>query len=244
MFITPQATVGDIVTLHPATLKVFQRHGIDFCCGGHKPVADACEERRVPVAALLRELEDAARGPEPSGHDWSRAPLRDLITHVLDTYHTPLRQELPVLLQLAEKVALVHGAKHPAMLRPIQEVLQGFASELQQHMFKEEVVLFPGIIALEEAWESGEEAPVGTFPSLAGPLQQMEREHEQAGAGLATLRRLSGDYDLPSEACGSFGALFRGLAQLETTMHEHVHLENNILFPRAFRLEQELQARH
>jgi regulator of cell morphogenesis and NO signaling len=236
MFITPETTVGDIVTVHPATLKVFQRHGIDFCCGGQKPVAEACEERRVPMALLLQELEEATRQAEPSGRAWSRARLRDLVTHVLDTYHAPLRQELPVLLQLAEKVTFVHGANHPGMLRPMRDVLQGFASELQQHMFKEEALLFPGVIALEEAWESGEAYPDGTLRSLIGPLQQMEREHEQAGAALATLRRLSGDYELPPEACGSFGALFRGLAQLETTMHEHVHLENNVLFPRALAL--------
>lgn len=236
MDITPQTHVAEIVTHNPAATKVFHRYGIDFCCGGKRPLSDVCEERRLDVDRIRQEIESLAPG-EAKEKDWSTAPLVEIVGHILARYHEPLRQELPRLTAMAEKVANVHGPKFPEMLPPLASRLMELRTELESHMMKEERVLFPYVVALEQARVEGRSlrAPFG---SVAGPISVMEAEHEDAGRLLAEMRSLTGGYQLPEGACNTFRALFAGLEDLEREMHLHVHLENNVLFPRAAEMEQ------
>lgn len=229
-----QATtpVARIAARWPATIRVFQRHGIDFCCKGGRPVGEVCEEKGLELSRLLAELADAERGEEPDETDWTRAPLADLVEHILRRYHDRLAEDLPRLSAMAAAVVAAHGASHPEV-REVAATLAALRADLEAHTWKEERVLFPAIVERERVTGGA-----GTSPGLplAGPIQAMEAEHEEAGRAFARLRSLSTDYQPPSGACPTFRGLYQGLSVLESDTHRHIHLENNILFPRATEL--------
>jgi regulator of cell morphogenesis and NO signaling len=231
MTIAPEMTVAAIATVAPATIRVFQQHHIDFCCGGKIPLAQACEAHGVDVEALLAELR-TAEAPRPEA-SWNDASLTALIQHIQARYHEPLRVELPRLSAMLDKVVDRHGDRLPGQLALLQSTFRRLQDELLAHMRKEDVGLFPFIVALE----SGQPVPVpaaGVW--IESPIGALEAEHEDAGAALALIRDITQGYAPPEWACPTFRGLFYGLAQLETDMHLHVHLENNVLFPRAARL--------
>lgn len=228
--IAPETTVARLATRVPSTIAVFQRHGIDFCCRGGRPLADACAEKGLSFAALREELAAAAEGPAEETRAWDEAPLGELIDHVLDRYHARLREELPRLGAMAARVLEVHGDKHPETLPALAATFDGLRAELDAHMAKEEQVLFPAVRRLEAAPTVGARLP---SPPLAAPIAAMEHEHEDAGRALDELRRLTGGYQPPAGACTTFRGLYHGLAELEADLHRHIHLENNVLFPRA-----------
>jgi regulator of cell morphogenesis and NO signaling len=223
MTITETTTVAAIAATVPSSVKVFQRHGIDFCCGGKKPIGEVCREQGVSLEAVTREIDATER--RPSGDtDWAQQPLTALIEHVVAAYHGPLREELPRLEGMAAKVLAAHG-DHAPYLRRLNAVVGELADDLRAHMQKEEQVLFPTIRELEDG--------DATLPvPLTAAITVMEEEHDSAGALLAELRALTNGYVAPPWACRTFQALYQGLAELESEMHVHVHLENNILFPR------------
>jgi regulator of cell morphogenesis and NO signaling len=229
MLITTESTVADIATHAPATIAVFQRHQIDFCCGGRSPLATVCAEHDIDAAALLAELE-AAVAPHADAPSWADATLTSLVAHIQRRYHEPLRQELPRLEAMLAKVVSRHGDHLPDVLLPLQETFATLQHELLEHMQREDVVLFPVIVALE-ARRTPPVADAATW--IETPIAVMEAEHEQAGAALQTMRDLTSGYAPPEWACPTFRGLYFGLSQLETDMHMHVHLENHILFPRA-----------
>lgn len=232
--VTAADPVARVATRWPATLRVFQRHGIDFCCRGGVSLGEACEERGLELSRLLEELSVAEGGDEPSEPDWTSAPLAELVDHILHRYHERLREDLPRLTAMAEAVIAAHGEAHPEV-RELAVVLAALRSELEAHTAKEEQVLFPAVVALERAAGGSEPPPVGL--TLGGPIQVMEAEHEAAGRALARLRELSGEFQPPPGACPTFRGLYHGLAELESDTHRHIHLENNILFPRATELQ-------
>ena len=223
MTITESTTVAEIASALPSSVKLFQQHGIDFCCGGKTPLAVACEQQGLSFADISRALEATAAAPRPDARDWSREPIPALIDHIIAAYHDPLREELPRLESMAGRVARVHGTRGSYLTR-LEAVVAELSSELLSHMVKEEQMLFPTIRRLD--------AGQAAMP-IAAPVQVMEDEHDHAGALLAELRRLTNGYSAPEWACGTFRALYTGLAELESEMHVHVHLENNVLFPRA-----------
>ena len=225
MTITSDLRVSDVATETPATIKIFQEHGIDFCCGGKRPIAEACAERGVDVNLLLARLQTAAADPG-SERNWQGAPLRDLVAHIQQRFHEPLRQELPRLAAMMAKVVGRHGDQLSETLQPLQATLTELQDELLQHMGEEDRVLFPAIIATEAG-------PAATGAHLGQPIAVMEAEHDHAGQALAKMRELTWGYTPPEWACPTFRGLYYGLAELEREMHLHVHLENNILFPRA-----------
>jgi regulator of cell morphogenesis and NO signaling len=230
-------TVRDIAVRQPSAIRVFERFGIDYCCGGSKPLGVACSERELALSAVLEALAQAASaGPSADETDWSTAPLRALCDHILSRHHVFLRDELPRLSSLAAKVVQAHGSRHPE-LGSIQSALAQLDTELMQHMAKEEQVLFPYLGQLEAAMVSGGARPPSCFGSVASPIAVMTQEHDAAGTMLAELRRLSHDYQPPEDACASYHAFYDGLGALEQDLHQHIHLENNILFPRAVALE-------
>jgi regulator of cell morphogenesis and NO signaling len=229
MDITRDSLVADVATGLPATVKIFQQHQIDFCCGGKRPIAEACAERGLDVDVLLGELR-ASEALSDAGRDWRQAPMSDLIAYIQTRFHEPLRDELPRLGQMMAKVVSRHGDRLPDVLLPLQQTLNGLHVELLHHMHKEDQILFPAIRGIEQGRGGANAAWIDQ------PIAVMEDEHDQAGAALARLRELTGDYTPPPDACPTFRGLYYGLAELEREMHVHVHLENNILFPRAAEL--------
>lgn len=236
--ITPETLVGEVAAIQPASIRVFQRYGIDFCCGGKRPLKEVCEERHVAFDELAGAIRNAALPTED--RDWTAAPVGELVDHIIARYHETLRQELPRLVAMAAKVHDVHGAKLPSVFPRLNELLSELSEDLQSHMAKEEMILFPAVKELAAAKEQAR-TPQTRFPlgALRMPMAVMEQEHERAGELLAGLREVTGAYEPPDWACNTFRGLYSGLDELERDMHVHVHLENNILFPRTARLERE-----
>jgi regulator of cell morphogenesis and NO signaling len=235
MNVTPETQVAEIASHNPATIRVFQRYGIDFCCGGKRPLRAVCEEKQMTFGELQRAL-DAVEAP-PAEEVPATAPLPELIRRIVETYHADLREELPRLGQMVEKVLNVHGARHPE-IAPLAVTYRALRAELEMHMLKEEKVLFPYIEKLESLAAAGQ--PLAAHPFIDAPIGMMEHEHDDAAQALARMRELTVGYTPPADACNTFRGLYHGLAELEKALHEHIHLENNVLFPRAARLEKEL----
>ena len=220
MTITGDRTVGELAVEHPLATRVFARHHIDFCCGGGKPLSEACEARNLDIEMVLAEIRKELTRSDVAAQRWDEAPLGDLIEFILSDYHQPLREELPRLETMARKVFSVHREKAEAMLSDLLSTVEGLKAELEQHMAKEEQILFPMIRQ-------------GQGAMADGPISVMRHEHDSAGSALARLRTLTHDYEVPEGACNTWRALWHGLEALEQALHEHIHLENNILFPRA-----------
>jgi regulator of cell morphogenesis and NO signaling len=220
MMIQSDSIVGQLAAEHPLATRVFHRHGIDFCCDGGRKLQEACAAQGVDTGMVLEEIRKELSNTTIPEERWGQAPLEDLVQHILVAYHGPLKEELPRLESMARKVLEVHGDKDPETLSELVEVYAGLKAELSQHMVKEEKILFPMI-------EQGQGAMAG------GPVSVMKQEHDSAGAALRRLRELTKDYQVPPGACNTWRALWHGLAALEESLHQHIHLENNILFPRA-----------
>jgi regulator of cell morphogenesis and NO signaling len=241
MDVTPETTVAEIASAVPRAIPVFQKHGIDFCCGGRRALAEVCSERGVGFDAIVGEIETAGRQAAGSEIDWATEPLGALVDHIVHRYHAGLREELPRLMALAEKVAGVHGANHADTLPALRDTFRALKDELEAHIEKEEQVLFPYLCELETAARGLRPAFSIPLGLASGAIGVMEREHEIAGLALKTLHRLTGGFRPPSDACGSFRALYAGLEIFEADLHAHIHLENNILFARAIRMEGSIQ---
>ena len=228
-------TVRDIALENPATIRVFEAFGIDYCCGGKKPLTEACTAKNLSVDEVLEALEST--GPaEREIENWSAQPLGVLAAHIVNTHHAYVRRELPRLTELAEKVVRRHGDTKPE-LPAIQLKLNELGEELLQHCAKEELVLFPYITKFERAIANGTPKPHGCFGSVTNPIAMMTQEHDSAGALVAQMRELSSDFTPPVGACPTFHAFYLGLHEFEQDLHQHIHLENNILFPRAIDME-------
>lgn len=226
-------TIGQLVAEYPLRACVLEQYGIDYCCGGKATLEDACSAKGLSVDELIEKVMDADRKQvQPGEQDWTKASLKSLIDHIISTYHQPLRHELSRIAQLAEKVARVHGDKHSEMIE-VRNIFNRFKAQLELHMQKEEMVLFPGIASMEA---TGTPQIFGCGGGIEHPISVMNQEHDDAGEALCAMRRLTHDFEPPEDACNSFKVLLFSLAQLESEMHQHVHKENNILFPRALDL--------
>jgi regulator of cell morphogenesis and NO signaling len=234
--ITPELTVGRIVAEFPQLSRIFEELQIDYCCGGKRRLESVCRERQIPVEQVVARLTLAQQAPAPSSdQNWTRAPLAELCEHIQQTHHGFLREELPRLEAIIAKVVRAHGVYHPE-LGEVQATFAELRAELEPHMMREECVLFPAIRYLEA---NGRPMQF-PFGSLNNPIRAMVEEHDHAGDALARLRLLTGDYAIPPGACNTYRVMLEGLAALERDMHQHVHKENNILFPRAIDLEASL----
>jgi len=242
MNITPDTRVAEIASWNPATIRIFQRFAIDFCCGGKRPLSEVCTEKQLTFGELRTALESAGE-PESTAIPTAETGLAEMVRFIVGKYHADLRTELPRLSQMAAKVLDAHGARYPDVLPALAATFRGLREELEEHMVKEERVLFPYIELLETLDREGRELTVSPFGSIQAPIGRMEHEHKIAGRALARLRELTGGYIPPADACNTFRGLYHGLAELEKTLHEHIHLENNVLFPRASRLEDRLNYR-
>ena len=234
---TVTKTVAEIAASSLAAVRVFEKYGIDYCCGGRRPLADVCRDKGYDVQDVQLQLDAALEGTEPFAKDWTQAPLAELIAHIVSTHHDYLRRELPAIAVRLEKVFRVYNQRYGPTLIGLPEVFADLRSELEQHMMKEERMLFPVIAACEAAVESDRPLPPSPFGSVANPIFMMEAEHESAGAALAKIREITRIFEVPDYACVTYRALMSGLDELERDLHLHIHLENNILFPRAQELE-------
>lgn len=231
--VSPSASVGQLVAQRPGRACVLEQYGIDYCCGGKTSLQEACLKKGLNVDDVVEKLLALDRlGAQPGEPNWTAVSLKSLIEHIVTAYHQPLRQELSRVEQLAQKVARVHGDKHPEMIE-VLNVFSRFKAQLELHMQKEELVLFPGIASMEA---TGSPQIFGCGGGIEHPIDVMNQEHDEAGEALSAMRRLTRDYTPPEDACGSFKVLLYSLAQIESEMHQHVHKENNILFPRALEL--------
>ena len=226
--------VADLVIANPATARVFERYGIDYCCRGQRPLADACAEAGVSEEAVRADVESLRSSPadQPAPGD-----VGGLIGHIVSNHHTYLRRELPRLIELAAKVIAAHGEAHP-QVHTVGATVAELTADLLPHLAKEEKVLFPLAIELLGAIE-----PTSfRCGSVTNPISVMLTEHDRAGDLLAALRRQTDGYRPPADACPTWRALYAGLAELEADTHSHIHLENNLLFPKIADIETALGA--
>jgi regulator of cell morphogenesis and NO signaling len=217
-------TVGELVAERPGRSRIFQAHGIDFCCQGGRTLREACERKGAPALRVVEQLEQELEDKNEAGQNPAELPANQLSEYIVEKHHGYLRNELPRLHAMSERVARVHGGHTPSLVE-VFHVFHGLAQELVNHMAKEEQILFPAVAAMAR----GE--PVAS--SLEGPITAMTQDHDEAGAALARLRDLTNHYQPPAEACNTYRALFAGLHELEEDLHRHIHLENAVLFPAA-----------
>jgi regulator of cell morphogenesis and NO signaling len=238
MSVTAEKTVRELALGKPGAARVFEKLGIDYCCGGKQTLEHACRTANIPVDEVLDALEVAPHSGQafPKDSDWQTAPLADLISHIKNTHHKYTREEIARLGPLFDKVCSVHGEHHPELFE-LRATYQGLAQELTTHMMKEEMVLFPYMERMEESVIQKEPILPAPFGTVRNPVSMMEHEHDSAGNALRALRASSNGYTAPPDACVSYQTLYKTLAEFEADLHQHIHLENNILFPRSIALE-------
>lgn len=234
--------VRDIALEDPRIRKVLESLGIDTCCGGGRPLAEAARDAGIEPGTLLDRLRAATLvdpDEQKETRDWRSASLAELTDHIESTHHVFLWNNLPAIAKLFDKVLRAHGEAHGEMLRGLHTTFNELRTEIEAHLTKEEQVLFPYLRTMSAALEAGKKLQPMHCGSVGNPIRQMEHEHENAGAALASMRRCTSDYALPADACPTFTTLFESLRELESDLHEHIFLENNILFLKAVRMEGE-----
>jgi regulator of cell morphogenesis and NO signaling len=232
------ATLGDIVSRDVRAGAILDRYGVDYCCGGARSLAEGCAQSGVDVQRVVSDLQalDAASRETPTDD------LPALIDQILSRHHAYIREAVPVVQQHLAKVVVVHGARH-SELSQVQSQFSRVSGELAIHMMKEEQVLFPYIRALAEAASEDAPPPPDMFGTIQNPIRMMEIEHQDAGDGLAEIRQLTRGYEPPADACTTYRMVLQELEAFEQDLHRHVHLENNVLFPKAVELEEHLNRR-
>jgi regulator of cell morphogenesis and NO signaling len=236
MAIDTNQTVCDLVRGNPSTVGIFESIGIDYCCGGGKSLAEACSASGLSVEQVAAQLEEALNIP-PIAEDchWLTCPLPELTDHIIEKHHAFSRRQLPVLIALAAKVNMRHGANRPELAK-LHELVDALARELSTHMMKEENILFPIFRRLQETADHGYSFDGQTAEGLLRPIQHMMEDHDDAGKLLRAIRNVTNGFEIPAGACTSFQVLYGGLKEHEADLHRHIHLENNILFPRALEM--------
>jgi regulator of cell morphogenesis and NO signaling len=230
-------TVGELAVEVPNSIRVFEAWKIDYCCGGRTPLPDACAAVGRRVEDFVAELVRTAAVPDAAMRDWSGDTLAAMSSNLISIYHVYTREELQTLAPLADKVLSVHGERRPE-LAEVVALLRDLTNDMLPHMLKEEQVLFPYVTQLDEAAAGDRPAPTPFFGTVKNPVRMMMLEHDRVGELLAGLRAVTGEYTPPESACFSYRELYRRLAELEQRTHEHVHVENNLYFPRAVDLEE------
>ena len=233
---TTTVKLADLAATSLNAVRILEQHGLDYCCGGKQALEEACTAKGLAPDQILREIDQAA-GATAADRDWQTAPLHELVSHIVETHHAYLKLDLPVLQARIEKVVAVHGARDPERLRCLAEVFTGLRHELEMHLQKEESILFPFIVQYGRAELRNQTVPPVPFGSIANPVAVMDREHTDASVALKEICDLTDGYTPPPYACATVRALYDGLRALEKDLHVHIHLESNILFPRAIALE-------
>jgi regulator of cell morphogenesis and NO signaling len=238
--INEMITVGELVAQYPQTRKTLEKWGIDYCCGGKHDLKTAATEKSVNLEALLAALNEAIQTTQAQGvseQNWTTATLAELADHIEAKHHTFMKEQLPRLSLMLGKVKRAHGDNYGQMLTELEDVYLSLREEIEMHLMKEEEILFPYIRQIEAYANGSGPRPQVHCGTVANPIAQMEHEHENAGRALEQMRELTNNYTVPDDGCATFAALYEGLAAMEDDLHEHIHLENSILFPKAVELE-------
>lgn len=236
MTISSTAKVREVALEIPQATRVFEKLKIDYCCGGDKPLSDACATAGLDVEKVIELIAQSETDTKGNAPDLVNATLTDLIGHILDQHHVYTNDEMARLEPLTEKVIAAHGVNHPELL-VIRDLLQLLFADLRQHMFKEEQVLFPYVLELDKAATLGRQLPSSCFGTVNNPIRMMTTEHDNAGEILREVRRVTSNYSVPADGCISYRTLYEALEEFERDLHQHIHLENNLLFPKAIQLE-------
>ena len=239
--INAETTVRDVALNVPESTRLFEKLKIDYCCGGSQPLVEACASAGVDVGAVMEMLGEMTQpaSQHAGALDFQNASLPELIEHIVNTHHVFTKSELDRLEALTVKVIGAHGSNHPELIH-LGELVKGLGADLKPHMFKEEQVLFPHIVTMTKAADQNRPCPFAPFGTMKNPVRVMMREHDMAGQILREMRALTSDYEVPPDACISYRTLYEALQTLEKDLHQHIHLENNILFPKALDLENAL----
>jgi regulator of cell morphogenesis and NO signaling len=233
---TPETTIREIVATDFRTAAVFQRFGLDFCCNGCRTIEQGCREAGADERAVLREIDailDAPAWASPRFTEWEPAAL---VSYIVANHHGYVRKAVPTLLEHTRKIADVHGARHSELLH-IARLFERVAAEMIDHMAKEERILFPFVVAMSEAAASRTPLPRPPFGTVENPIRMMEHEHQFVGDAMAEMRLLTDGYAAPEDSCATYRVCLQELEAFETDLHMHVHLENNVLFPKALEME-------
>lgn len=236
--ITTGMTVREVAIELPQSTRLFEKLKIDYCCGGNKPLAEACASAGLDVDNVIGMLTKVTQSTSQNDGslDFQNASPPELIRHILETHHVFTKSEMDRLQLLADKVFAAHGGNHPELVH-LDELITRLCADLKPHMFKEEQVLFPYIVALAQAADQNRALPFAPFGTVNKPIRMMMMEHDTAGDILREMRMVTSDYKVPAEACISYRTLYQALENFERDLHQHIHLENNILFPKALDLE-------
>ncbi len=237
------ATLKELVTNNFQTAAVFEKYSLDFCCRGGKTIDEACKEKGINLLTVLDELSQVENDNKNVSTSFTEMAPDVLCNHIVNTHHAYVAKMIPVLYAHTQKVAAVHGANHPELIS-IAKHFETVALEFQQHMKKEEQMLFPFIKALYAATKKNEPVIHSPFGSVKNPIQMMETEHQHAGDEMFEIRSLSNNYTIPEDGCTTYRITYKELQDFERDLHEHVHLENNILFPAAVLLEQAMNSKN
>lgn len=231
-----ETKVKDIVLSEPGARRVLEEAGVDYCCGGGKSLREACLDAGAPAEEILKRLRQNSEQSGPEDANWVAARLGDLTRHIREKHHRYVREAIARIRALVEKVKAKHGENHRE-IADIERLFLEVGREMIMHMQKEEQILFPYIDAVEQSTKGRGAVEPPFFQTVQNPIYAMMREHDAAGDLVKQIRKASADYTAPADACTAYAALYQELRQFEADLHEHVHLENNILFPRAVELE-------
>ncbi len=232
-----EKTLAEIVTDNIRSAIVFEEYGLDFCCNGKRSLQEACAEKNIEVGKVVKSLNELSTNKNSEKYnEWASDFLVD---HIVNHHHQYVRRMIPVISLHTDKVASVHGENHPET-KQIADLFLAVRQELESHMMKEERILFPYIKQLHYAKKNNEQITPPLFGTIKNPIRMMEAEHQSAGDALHKIRELSNDFTFPPDACNTFKALYSELKEFEEDLHKHIHLENNILFPKSIKLEEEL----
>lgn len=232
-------TLGELAAKDLRKAQVFKKYGLDFCCGGKKTVKEACKEKGLDVTKIEAELQQSDKTPYSRPLPYNEWSLDFLADYIVNTHHSYVKKNLPDIKGYSDKVARVHGNRHPELL-PVNQLVAEIYTEMMDHMVKEERVLFPYIKELANAKNNEQPLLSSRFGTVQNPINMMEMEHEMVAKNLIAIRELTRNYTLPEDACASYSLLYRMLDEFEDDLHLHVHLENNILFPKALAIEKQL----
>lgn len=230
-----EKTIGDFVAENFRTAEVFKKYHIDFCCKGGRTVEEACDNKKVSPEQIYQELEEIANR-KSEDIDFNSWPLDLLADYVEKTHHKYVEEKSAMLIPYLNKLCKVHGERHPELFE-INELFIGSAQDLAAHMKKEELILFPFIKQMVEAKKNGEPLPAPRFGTVENPVAMMKHEHEAEGERFVKIAELTNDYEFPDDACGTYQVTYKMLEDFQNDLHKHIHLENNILFPKAIAME-------
>ena len=233
--LTQEKTIGDFVAENFRTAEVFKKYNIDFCCKGGRTVEEACDKKKVSPEEIYKELEEVANR-KSEDIDFNSWPLDLLADYVEKTHHRYVEEKSAMLIPYLNKLCKVHGERHPELFE-INELFIGSAQDLAAHMKKEELILFPFIKQMVEAKKNGEPLPAPRFGTVENPVAMMKHEHEAEGERFVKIAELTNNYEFPDDAWGTYQVTYRMLEDFQNDLHKHIHLENNILFPKAIAME-------